>query len=229
MLAGVLSGGGSSGYGVSATVLVRTDTVTASIGAHDDIASHGSQGLSVTASTSENVTTIAVGGSGAGSTGAAGSADVNVWTDTTTAFIGYGATVNASSLATGVNPNVLVQASDTSSLLGIGGALALGGDTGFGAGIDVGVITKNTQAYVAPSSVQAGGNVRVLANSSEAITSVAIAGAFKRASDEDVTCISLSTDGGRNWGPLTSLVSDVASSRSWLSPTCARHSPWIHA
>ena len=175
MVTGVFSAGGSNGIGVSATVLVRTDTVTASIGTRDDIASHGSLGLSVTANTSENVTTTAIGGSLAGGLGLAGSVDVNTWNDTTTAWIAPGVTIDASSKSPGINPSVAVAASDITNLTSTGGAAAGGLDAGIGAGVDVGVMTKNTQAYISTDTITAGGDVTVNTASNENTNSIAVA------------------------------------------------------
>jgi hypothetical protein len=172
LIAGNVSIGGAGGVGVSNTTLVRTDVTEAYIGQNATIMSSGGSGLSITASTSENVTTLAVGGAGGGSAGVAGSATVNVWHDTTLAYVDHGTTVNATSMQFGVTPSVLIQATDTTTIFSTAGALALGGSAGIGAGVDVGVITKDTEAYIATATVTAGGDVRVLATSSETITSI---------------------------------------------------------
>jgi len=171
LIAGSVGGGGSAGVGISNTTLVKTDDVEASIGEGATISSHGSTGLSLTGSISEDITTIAVAGAAGGSAGVAGSATINVWNDTTRAYIDHGASVDASGRS-GTTPNVALLASDTTTLFSTAGALSGGGSAGIGAGIDVGVITKNTQAYIATASVNAGGNVIVQAESSETITSV---------------------------------------------------------
>jgi len=171
LIAGSAGGGGSAGVGVSNTTLVKTDDVESSIGTSATISSHGSTGLSLTGFITENITTIAVAGAAGGSAGVAGSATVNVWNDTTRATIAHGATVDASG-RNGTTPNVALLASDGTTLFSTAGALSGGGSAGVGAGVDVGVITKNTQAYIATASVNAGGNVSVQAESSENITSI---------------------------------------------------------
>ena len=102
----------------------------------------------------------------------AGSAAVNVLSDTTLAYIAAGAIVNATDGSPGTGPGVMVTAADLLNLLSTGGAAAVGGSAGFGAGVDVDSITKNTQAYIATANVLADGDVLVEAFSAETLTSI---------------------------------------------------------
>ncbi len=66
----------------------------------------------------------------------------------------------------------MVTAADLLTLLSTAGALAGGADAGLGAGVDIDSITKNTQAYIATSTVTADGDILVQATSAENLTSV---------------------------------------------------------
>src|SRR5260370_36651575 len=78
MYAGQVSIGETAGVGAAATILVRNSTVDAAVhsGAHVD--ADGGAGLTVKANQSGNVTLLAVGGSGGGTPGGAGSGTVDV-------------------------------------------------------------------------------------------------------------------------------------------------------
>jgi hypothetical protein len=55
---------------------------------------------------------------------------------------------------------VAVSASDTTSIFGLAGTVGVGGTAGVGAGVDVEVVTKDTEAWIAkPSDVTVTGNV----------------------------------------------------------------------
>jgi hypothetical protein len=173
LLAGGIAFGSTAGFGIASTILVKLLTLDAQIGQGAHLFAEGPAGLSVTATTQENLTTIAVAGAGAGTAAIAGSATVNVLKQSVHAEIDQGAMVDASQ-ATAPNPNsVTVTATDNTSYLGVAGALAIGGTAGIGAGVDVGVITKDTEAWVAKQSmITANRNVAIASVSSEGITSI---------------------------------------------------------
>ncbi len=154
-------------------------------------------GLGVIAANFQNLQTIAVGGSLAGSTGIAGSGSINVLTDTTLADIGAGAVVIATRGSEGNGPGVIVTAGDLLTLLSTAGAFAGGGSAGLGVGADVDSISKNTQAYIATAKVTAQGNVIVGAYSSESLTSVSasvgIGGSVAVAGSAGVYVLSITT------------------------------------
>ncbi|TVT46933.1 MAG: leukotoxin LktA family filamentous adhesin [Denitromonas halophila] len=190
-LAGNVAGGGKAGIGASASVLITNNTVEARIdgsatgrgkrGAIDvptgdknsagTLLTESTRGVAVTATSHEDIETIAAGGSGGGSAGVAGSATVTDLTETTTAAIGSGATINPLDDGSSTQ-DVTVRASDETTLLGVAGAVAFGGSGGVGAGADVGLIGKTTTASVA-GNVKTNDTVTVEARSEEDITSVA--------------------------------------------------------
>ncbi|MEA2197047.1 MAG: mucin9, partial [Solirubrobacteraceae bacterium] len=176
--------GGDAGVGVSASVLVRHSNVDAGIGSGASIGAAGATGLTVNATQTEGITIIAVGGSVGGDAGVAGSAAVDTNTDHTHAHIDSGVGVNCAGLSctnssSNATQGVAVAASDTTQILGIGGAVAAGGDAGIGAGVDVEVLSKDTTAKIdSLSGVNANGSVTVDATSSESVTSVAVGGSF---------------------------------------------------
>ncbi|WP_367889442.1 hypothetical protein [Humibacter ginsenosidimutans] len=178
LYAGNLSVGGTAGVGVSSAVLVRTGIVDAFIAANDDVQAHGAPGLAIGAAQSENVTLLAIGGSAGGTAGISGSATVGVQNDTTTAHIDSGVTVNGDNTGAQAGEGIALAASDTTTLKGAAGQLAIGGSAGVGAGADVEVLNKTTQAWIAPRvSVTVNGDATVDATSSETVTSISTGGA----------------------------------------------------
>ncbi len=192
-LAGNVAGGGKAAVGVSNSTLITDNTVEARIdgtasgrgkrgtmdvpiGTKDAggaIETAASTGVAVTATSHEDIETIAAGGSGAGSVGIAGSATVTVMDETTTAAIGANAQINPLDDGSSTQ-DVTVRASDETTLLGVAGAVAFGGRGGVGAGADVGVIDKLTTASIdTGASVKANDTVAVDARTREDITSVA--------------------------------------------------------
>ncbi|WP_186301646.1 leukotoxin LktA family filamentous adhesin [Denitromonas halophila] len=190
-LAGNVAGGGKAGIGASASVLITDNTVEARIdgsatgrgkraaidvptgdkNSAGALLTESTRGVAVTATSHEDIETIAAGGSGGGSAGVAGSATVTDLTETTTAAIGSGASINPLDDGSSTQ-DVTVRASDETTLLGVAGAVAFGGSGGVGAGADVGLIGKTTTASVA-GNVKANDTVTVEARSEEDITSVA--------------------------------------------------------
>ena len=190
-LAGNVSGGGKVAIGASASVLITNNTVEARIDGNATgrgkratlnvptgnknstgaVLTESTRGVAVTATSHEDIETIAAGGSGGGKVGVAGSATVTDLTEITTAAIGSGASINPLDDGSSTQ-DVTVRASDETTLLGVAGAVAFGGKGGVGAGADVGLIDKTTTASVA-GNVKANDTVTVEARSEEDITSVA--------------------------------------------------------
>ena len=136
------------------------------------------KGLAVTATSFEDVVTVSIGGAAAARAAVAGGASVTVLNQTTSAYVGENAAVNTGTSGEGSDQSVVVLASDDTELVGVGGALALGGTAGVGAGIDVIVLTKTTEAHVASGAdLEAQRDVLVQAFSFENVTSVSVAGA----------------------------------------------------
>ena len=155
-LAGSLS---STGIGAGVEVNVITKDTRATIGTGSTIDAGGS--LIVTATSSENVLSVA-GAIGLGdSVGVAAGADVLVITQTTDAHIGASSNVQTGG-AIGIG------ASDTQDVTTIVGNAAGGGDVGVAGSVDVVVLNSDVKAYVEggaglDTSVEAGGSFTILA------------------------------------------------------------------
>ncbi|TAM91272.1 MAG: hypothetical protein EPN43_04655, partial [Jatrophihabitans sp.] len=175
---------GGAGVGASAAILVRDGTVTATIGAGASVEADGSAGLSVTATQTVNLLITAIAGAGGDSAGVGGSVTVDVLTDHTTASIGTGALINCAGLTcTNSSANAtqaaVVHATDTTTVLALAGALAVGGTAGVGVGVDVEDLHKTTIASIGDSAtVHANGDVVVKSGSSEDIKSISVGGSF---------------------------------------------------
>jgi filamentous hemagglutinin family protein len=125
------------------------------------------RGLSVTAYNREKLVTTVVGGAGGGTAGVAGTVSANVIANTTEAYIGRGAQINASNGAAGSAQQVRVKAGDETLLIDSAGAGAGGGAAGIGAAGNVAVVAKTTKAWIGHGAlVNAKGAVELDATSS---------------------------------------------------------------
>ncbi|MEL6550929.1 MAG: hypothetical protein AAFQ54_11870 [Pseudomonadota bacterium] len=170
---------GGAGIGVASAVFVHTDTVSARLGDYTQVLSGGATGLSVTASSSEDILDIAAAAGASGSSvGIGGSVLVAVLSETTEATIGDFADIDAVSPGASA-PGVFVQADSDTDMLSVAGALGLSaGGAGIGAGVNVVTIGKTTQALIgADSDVEADGNVVVEAISDENLKTLSVAAA----------------------------------------------------
>ena len=104
-------------------------------------------GLVVSSNSSENLLTVAAGLSIAGTGSIAGSAVVNVLTETTQAYI-EDATVNGDNIGASSTQGAYVLAADETDFTTVVGTGTFGGKAGVGFGADVAVLTKNTQAWI---------------------------------------------------------------------------------
>jgi hypothetical protein len=109
-------------------------------------------GVSVTSVSFQEVLSLAVGGAGGGTAGIAGSATVEVLSETSKAHVDAGAQINVQTAAPNADQGVNIHATNTTRVQSGAGGVGGGGEVGIGAGIDVGVITKHTEAYVADAS-----------------------------------------------------------------------------
>jgi hypothetical protein len=141
--------------------------------------------VTVNANTTESPSVFAVGGSvGVNTAGIAATVTVTTVTDNTLAYVDAAPSAAAAGFVqggtgSGSSGDVTIDAESTFNLLGTAGALAFGGKAGVGVGVDTGVVTRNTHAYVgANADVNADGSVVVMANATETIISVSVAGAF---------------------------------------------------
>jgi len=230
-LAGGLAIGGAGGYGASGFVLVRNDQVRADIGdgatvtgrargtgllrttyqdgldVADELKHETVSGVAVIAESRESLVGIAIQGGVSASAAFAGSLPISAVTETTTARIGVGATINdAGPAGTPVARNdqdVIVRAVDKTLVVHVAGNVAVAGEAAVGAGFDVLSIVKNTHARIAArygdteepdqepaptpittvTDVNAKGNVIVTADAADKLVSVVlgIAGAANAA------------------------------------------------
>ncbi|MFK4837878.1 beta strand repeat-containing protein, partial [Microbacterium sp. ZW T2_14] len=175
LFAGAIGAASTAGLGLSSVVFVRTGIVDAFAGAEAELWARGGIGLSLTATQSEDLWLVAVGGGVGGTAGLAGAATVGVQNNTTHAHLDRSVTVDG--VTAGGSAGLRIAASDDTTLRGIAGQLAVGGTAGVGLGADVEVVNKSTQAWIAPQTlVTVSGDVTVDATSSEKVTSVAAGG-----------------------------------------------------
>ena len=191
------SGGiGGAGFGGAASIVVTDNTVESYIGSGSIVTAKGlgdggidvytgekdhdgnrltenMKGVSVTATSHEDILSVAAGGTGAEKLAVQGSAAVHTLDEKTEAYIGSEAEVTAGEPG-GTGQSVNVLASDETDITGIAGAVMGSLQGGIGAGADVGVISKNTWAYIGNNGVvDAADNITIQASSREDINSIA--------------------------------------------------------
>ena len=103
------------------------------------------------------------------------SGGVNVLVEDTDAFI-KDASVNEDQTDADPDQSVIVRAISDSVIWGVAGAINGAGTVAVGVGLDVGSLTKNTQAYIDSSIVYADDDIIVQALSTEQIISISAAG-----------------------------------------------------
>ena len=161
----------------SNTWLKRNSTVAAYVGDDSDIEAKGATGLTIAATQSLDLITVAVGGAGSKGTGVAGSVTVNDITDTTKAHIGTGAKVNKDNTGAAGTQGIALSANDTTTIHAVAGDVGIGGPAGVGLGVDVEKLTKDTYAWIGPGAVaNAAGNLTIDATSSEDVNSFSVGG-----------------------------------------------------
>src|SRR5581483_10242270 len=173
---GAAISGGSAGVAVSVVVIDRHGRVDAGGGANSDLQARGGHGLKVSASQTEDLKLIAVGGAGGDSAGVAGSVVVDIQTNHTLAHVGDGVTVG------GPSAGVEVSATDTTTDLSLAGTIGIGGTAGVGVGVVVDVFSKDTEASIGKGAsgkaITVSGNVVVSAKSTETFTEISVGGGF---------------------------------------------------
>ena len=164
LISGSVGIGGTAGVGAAATILLHTDNTLAYVGANTTVSGTG---LTVTATESEDILSLAVDAGVGGDAGVAGAAPINILNETTTAYIGHGADVTIT------GGSISVGASDTTLVISVAGSLGSGGAS-VGVGADVGTYNKTTYAYIDSGvTATADGDIQVTATSSESLISVA--------------------------------------------------------
>ena len=167
----------SAGIAIALAVLDRHGRVDAGIGQNAIIEAKGSTGLTLSATQSETIKLISIGGGGGDSVGIAGSIVVDVLNNHTLAHVDRGATINQDNSGAAIGQSISVGASDNTDILGIAGALAVGGSAGVGVGVDVEVVTKDTEASIGKAvTANARADVKVDATSTESLLSIAVGG-----------------------------------------------------
>ena len=114
----------------------------------------------------------AAAGASSGDVGIAGSATINLFDHVTQAYIATGAAVNQSLSST--SQTITISAIDNTKINSSAGAVGISTDgAGVGAGLDLGIIDKDTRAYIAASSaVASGGAITISSDSDEDILSI---------------------------------------------------------
>ncbi|NER24473.1 MAG: DUF4347 domain-containing protein [Symploca sp. SIO1C2] len=196
-VAGGAAGGGDAGVGLSTAISDIDNTTKAYLGAFTQ--ANIAHNTNIQATHTDDILAIAAGGAVGGTAGIAGSATVTLLDNQTLAYVGENAQINIDRTAANDNQSVIIHAFDNTKILGIGGALAGGGSVGFGVGVDVGIINKNTQAFVADAAyVAAENNIIVDAQSQEDITSIsasfAVGGTAGIGASVGVSKINLTTE-----------------------------------
>ncbi|MCA9137711.1 MAG: hypothetical protein KDB00_13160, partial [Planctomycetales bacterium] len=174
IVGGSLAFGSTAGIGAANVTVTHSDSVIARIGDNANVTTHGATGLTIAADSSETIVSTAAAGAGASTAAVAGSAGVLILNETTQAWVGRSATIDANNSAASGAPSLKITADDATMIVSVAGSLAASGTAAVGLGADVATITKTTEAYIESGVVaDVEGNVQVLANSSEDITSVA--------------------------------------------------------
>ncbi len=199
-IAGNVAGGKSVGVGVSAAVNTLTRTVEAYIGQDAVVSADGNggglsdplggtfggNGVILDATTEQTNIIFAAGIAGSGDASVEASAAVTVFgvgstPDQTLAYIGQGAEVNTDYASHGsTNQSVQSLAQYTLAVLDVAGSFAgSSGGMSAGAAVDVEFLPRHTEAYIAQgATVDAQGNVTVLAQDPESILSIAAGAAM---------------------------------------------------
>jgi hypothetical protein len=173
--AGGFAAAGTAAVGIANSTIVTDDITEAYIGAGATVLGEGNLatayqaytgqkdgtgapetepffGVSVTSVSFQDVLGLAVGGAGGGTAGIAGSATVEVLNETSKAHVDPGAQVNVESGTPNADQDVNIHATNYTQVFSGAGGVGGGGAVGVGAGIDVGVVTKKTEAYIADAS-----------------------------------------------------------------------------
>ncbi|MDE2506762.1 MAG: hypothetical protein KGM43_06095, partial [Planctomycetota bacterium] len=146
-VAGAVSISGSASVAPGADVRVVKNTTLAYI--DDATTVNAARDVLVTATASENILSIAAGIGGSGEVAVGGAVAVTVLNNQTQAYIGRNATSTAGGADVNAGGNVLVSASDDTTINAIAGSLGIGiGAVGAGASVGVISITKDTEASV---------------------------------------------------------------------------------
>lgn len=164
--AGGVAAGGNNAVGGTVSVVVSDNAANASI--KDKAKVVAAQAIKVSATGTNDLRAMTIGGSVGGTTGVAGVLPVTVLTEKVTAAIGNSANVEST------GGSVLINAANDVDAVNVIGSLGIGGTTGIGLGVGVEVLGTETKAYIGNNStVSAADDISLTALSTEDLTSVA--------------------------------------------------------
>lgn len=180
MVTGGVAAGAKVGVGASIAANIVRNTTQATLG-RDAVVDAG-RTVAVSANADETVVTAVVAGAGGGKVGVAGAVSVNVVESTTQATIGQGAYVNTDAAYATGQQDVSVEAVADTTVVGVSGGGAGGGQVGVGAAVDTTVLAKKVKAGIADATVadgrqadvRASRDVRIEARASEDVASATI-------------------------------------------------------
>ncbi|MFZ5944777.1 MAG: hypothetical protein ACOYVD_11740, partial [Bacillota bacterium] len=176
LTAGSAAGGGAAGVAASFAIAVYEGSTKAYLGSSTVVNAKGL--LDVKADTIENVKTTAIGGSGGGAAGVAGSVAIKIIGNTTQAYIGENALINQDITYNSLSQSISIGAKDRIISIGISGAAAGGGAVGVGASSDVTILRNLTEAFIGKGAkVKAENNINVSAASEKSIDTLVVAAA----------------------------------------------------
>ena len=166
-----LAGGAALGLGVGVGASIGgtliQDLTQASIG---NAQVDAGQGITVWASADQDISSVAIAGSGAGLATVAGSVTLDMLVATTEAFTDVGAQLNQT-LPLNPGQTIAIRAENNTTLQGGAGALSNALIAKGSASLNASVVQKNTRAVLG-GQVSSGGNIFVEALSTEDIASV---------------------------------------------------------
>jgi filamentous hemagglutinin family protein len=143
-IVGTAGVGGSTGVGAGADVGVLEKSTRAEIGAGARVNTGGN--LTLTATGSDDIRSMAVGFGGGADVGVAGTAVAYLVDEVTAATVGNGATLRA-------DGSILIDANNATEVSVLGGGAAFGGYAGVGATAAVVVIDKDTTASIGSNAI----------------------------------------------------------------------------
>lgn len=180
MVTGGVAAGAKVGVGGSIAANIVRNTTQATLGRNAVV--DAGRTVAVSAHADETVVTAVVAGAGGGKVGVAGAVSVNVVESTTEATIGQGAYVNTEAGYATSQQGVTVEAVADTTVVGVSGGGAGGGQVGVGAAADTTVLAKTVKAGIADDTladgrqadVRAARDVRIEARASEDVASATI-------------------------------------------------------
>ncbi len=129
-IAGSIGVGGTTGAGAANTTLLHDDEVHAWLGTSAQVTTLGPTGLTLKATSTDDIIGVSAAGTGGGTNALAGAATVLVLNESTKAQVKTGAQITADNGLNAGTPGIEVSAADTTNIVTIAGNLAVAGTTG---------------------------------------------------------------------------------------------------